>query len=241
MVYFSAGSVPDVGSFTIHVAAAGAPDELGSAEEGVLGGDRTRPFWAPDFNLASLTQGVPGDELDGCTFYDASIIYRDGRLYLGVQCAHFTQSGQDFVAVFSTEPNGSPRQWSWAYHGKLADGADAIALGGEKLEQTDLAIAQDGTLLAIFSPSASVPGATLSQHLGCKAVEVASLDPARLVREANGALRVRASITASDLTSPNGTPSACGYDAASATGILVGRRDDRQGLRSTLHRTGLRP
>lgn len=246
MVYFSSDDDgPAVSSFTVHVAAAAAPDQLGIAEEAVLGGDLTRTFWAPDVNLASLTEAVPGDELNGCTFFDAGLLFHGDRLYLAVQCALYAPSGEDvtreFVALFSTQPNGSPRLWNWTYHGKLADRSDAIALGGENLQQTDLAAAQDGTLLAIFSPSDPTGNATLSQHFGCRVVEIASLNPARLARDGNGALRVRASITASDLTSPNGSPASCGYEASSATGVLIARRDDRNGLHSALHRTGLRP
>lgn len=237
---------PQVGSFTIRVAAAGSPVELGSAPEAVLGGDVTNGFWRPDVNLAALTNGRPEDSLAGCTFYDAGLLYREARLFMAVQCALYRGGGEDteneFVALFTTAPDGPPRQWAWRYLGRLATRADAVALGGQNLQQTDLALAQDGTVLAIVSPSAALAeGATLNQHFGCRVIEVASLDPPRLARDAAGGLRVRASITASDLRAPDGTPASCGYDAASATGIVIARRDDRNGLRSTLYRTGLRP
>jgi hypothetical protein len=91
--------------------------------------------------------------------------------------------------------------------------------------------------VAVFATAAE----GLAQHFGCRALEVASLDPPRLAREPSGAPRVRASVTATDLRAPDGTPASCGYDAASATGIVIARRDDRNGLGSVLHRTGLRP
>ena len=104
--------------------------------------------------------------------------------------------------------------------------------------QTDLATGHDGMLLALFSPSA--PGEKLATHFGCRAVEVASLEPPQLARDAAGRLRVRASVTASDLA-PEG-PGACGYDAASATGLVIVRRElDPGRLIVSLRSTGLRP
>jgi hypothetical protein len=237
---------PQVGSFTIHVAAAGSPQELGGAPEAVLGGDLTNPFWRPDVNLAELTNGRPEDSLAGCTFYDAGLFYREGRLWMAVQCALYGGGGKatedEFVALFSTVPDGPPSQWPWRYLGRLAGRADAVALGGQMLQQADLALAQDGAVLAIVSPSAPpAAGATLDQHFGCRMIEVGSLDPPRLARDAAGTLRVRATVTASDLVAPDGSPASCGYDAASATGVVIARRDDRNGLGSALYRTGLRP
>ena len=237
---------PQISSFTTRVAVAASPEQLAAAPEAVLGGDLTHAHWAPDLNLASLTSDRPSESLRGCTFLDAGLLYHDGRLYLAAQCMLFRGGAEDtaneFVALFSTTPDGAPRQWRWRYLGRLASRADAVALGGENLLQTDLALARDGTVLAIFSPSAPVAeGAVLAEHFGCRAVAVASLDPPRLARDAAGAPVVRAQTTASDLKSPDGTPSACGYDASSATGLVMGRREDRNGLRSTLHRTGLRP
>jgi hypothetical protein len=197
-------------------------------------------------NLAALTAGKADDALKGCTFFDAGLLYYSNQLYLAVQCSRYTASGEDtaneFVALFSTQPDGSPKSWTWTYRGKLATHADAVALGGQNLLQTDLALGQDGTLMATFSPSAPASaGRTLAQHFGCRVVEIASLSPPTLARDSSGALRVRATVTASDLVAPDGSPASCGYDASSSTGIVIARRDDRGGLRSALYRTALRP
>ena len=97
-----------------------------------------------------------------------------------------------------------------------------------------LARARDGQLVVLVTPSHTNPGA-VSSHAGCRAVEVESLDPPRL-RRVCGHLVVRASVVASDTTSTG----SCGYDAASATGIVLARRP--VGMREgTLRISGVAP
>ena len=228
---------PAVRSFTVRVATASSPELLADADEAILGGDLTQPFWKPDVNLASLS-----DDLRGCTFHDPGIVFHDGNLFLGVQCNLYTQSGEsperEFVALFVTDAQGPARSWSWRYLGKLATREDAVELGGENLLQTDLVKGRDGALLAIFSPSA--PASPLGSHFGCRVVEIESLDPPRLARDGSGKLRLRASVTATDLL-PRG-PAACTYDPASSTGVVVVRRILGGGqLIVSLHSTGIQP
>jgi hypothetical protein len=228
---------PQIASFTLRVATASTPEQLSQADEATLGGDLTEDFWDVDLNLASLS----GD-LKGCTFFDPGLIYHEGRLYLAVQCVLYTSAGEaaerGFVAMFATEASGPVRRWNWRYLGKLSGRAEALELGGENLLQTDLALGRDGAPIAIFSPSA--PATPLAAHFGCRAVEIESFDPPRLARDPSGRLRVRASVTASDLL-PSG-PAACAYEAASATGLVIVRRLLGPGqLVVSLHDSGLRP
>lgn len=88
------------------------------------------------------------------------------------------------------------------------------------LEQAELDVARDGSLIAIFSPSK--PSSPLATHFGCKVVEVASIDPPALVRDAAGQPVVLASVTASDV-GPLG-PAACTYDPAFSTDVVLARR-----------------
>ncbi|MBA4072448.1 MAG: hypothetical protein C0497_11515 [Gemmatimonas sp.] len=229
---------PDASSFVIRVASASSPELLASAADAALGGAATATYWHADANLSSLSP-----DLARCVYNDPGLLARGDTLYLAVECQVFEPSGErpdkEFVAVFSTLPSGAPRTWSWRYLGKLASASEAAELGGQSLLQTDLVVAQDGTLLAIMSPSA--PGAPLAQHFGCRVVEVASLASPRLARDNTGRLRVRASVTMSDMAA-TGSPGSCGYDPASATGIVIARRVLGPGqLVSSLRRTGLRP
>ncbi|MHB8838385.1 MAG: hypothetical protein ACYC7F_05475 [Gemmatimonadaceae bacterium] len=229
---------PDASSFVIRVASASSPALLAGAADAALGGAATATYWHADANLSALSP-----DLAQCVYNDPAVLARGDTLYLAVECQVFEATGErpekEFVAIFSTLPSGAPRTWSWRYAGKLATAGDAAELGGQSLLQTDLAMATDGTLLAIMSPSA--PGAPLAQHFGCRVVEATSLASPRLARDNTGHLRVRASVTMSDVAGTGG-PGSCGYDPASATGIVIARRVLGAGqLVSSLQRTGLRP
>jgi hypothetical protein len=233
--YFSAGT-PKVTSFTLRIASAPAPYLLASAEESVLGNAVTHPHWQPDVNLSSLSRAV-----QGCVWNDPALLVRNGTLYLATQCMMFRageeQPQDEFIALFSTKPSGRARTWTWRYEGSLAGYAEARELGGEMLQQTDLAVGRDGALLAILSPAR--PSSPLATHFGCRAIEIASLNPPALARDAAGRLRVRASVIVSD--QPPFGPGSCGYDAESFTGIVIARRELQPELVSTLHASRLRP
>ena len=229
---------PDASTFVIRVASASSPELLAGAAAVALGGAASAAGWGADVDLS-----IHSPDLAQCVFNDPGLLARGDTLYLAIECQVFEPSGErpekEFVAVFSTLPSGVPRTWSWRYLGKLARAGEAAELGGQSLLQTDLAVAQDGTLLAIMSPSA--PGAPLAQHFGCRVVEVTSLAEPRLARDNTGRLRVRASVTMSDVAATGG-PGSCGYDPASATGIVIARRVLGAGqLVSSLQVTGLRP
>ncbi|MEO7732967.1 MAG: hypothetical protein ABIY55_18530, partial [Kofleriaceae bacterium] len=107
--------------------------------------------------------------------------------------------------------------------GALTTAADAAALGDAELNQADLAVAADGTLLLTVTPSHLTPGQTLATHAGCRALVVDSLDPPALRRDTCGGPTVRASVIASDVASTG----SCGYDAtATGIGLVLARRGD---------------
>ena len=225
-------------SFRLRVAAAASPALLAGADDAVLGGAATAAFWHVDVNLSALSA-----DLAQCMFNDPGLLARGDTLYLAAECQVFEPSGErpdkEFVAVFATVPSGAPRTWTWRYLGKLAAAAEAAELGGQMLMQADLVTALDGTVLAVLSPSA--PGVPLAAHAGCRVVEVASLSVPRLARDTAGRLRVRASVSMSDVAASGG-PGSCGYEPASATGLVIARRELGAGqLVSSLRQTGLRP
>jgi len=232
--YFTRPDGPKLTSFTLRIATASSPDRLAQSEEEILGGALTAAFWKPDQNLSSLS-----NELTGCVWRDPGVLMSGTTLYLAVECSLFTNTGErtqdEFVGIFATQPQNSPKTWKWHFVGKLTSPADATALGGEMLDQTELDIARDGSLIAIFSPSK--PSSPLATHFGCRVVEVASIDPPKLVRDAGGHPVVLASVTASDVGAFG--PAACTYDPASSTGVVLARRVMDPGLTVTLNRTGL--
>jgi hypothetical protein len=232
----------DARTFAIRVAEAETPVALARAEEAVLTGtyfDRRLGSAVDLTRDVATANGRSLDEVQGCTFFDAGIIVEGARVFMVVQCARFTATGADtareFLAVFATTPEGPVTGWRWTYLGPLTTHADALALGGENLLQSDLSRTRDGSLMILLTPSR--PARPLALHDGCRGLAVASLDPPRLARDERGAPRVIADVRATD----TGTGS-CGHDPASRTGILVARRQDGPGMLVTdIAASGVRP
>jgi len=234
---------PRLDSIQFRIAQAPSPLLLGDAPEASLGSIYTAAGWNVDTNLADLDP-----ELRTCSFWnEPALHYEQGTLYLEGECSAYSQAGvhlddRSFVALFATEPVGDVRGWRWRYLGKLADHLDAVALGGENLTQTDLVRGRDGALLAVVTPNRWDSELEADVHLGCRAVEVASLDPPALRTTSSGALPVRAVLTASDLVD-YGT-AGCTYEPSSSTGMLLVRRvfsSSPPEMVWSIHRTGLRP
>lgn len=228
-------------SFQLVLTQANSPGELANSQVAILASGRTAPQWQPDFNLATLAP-----DLANCDWWnEPALHFQDDTLYLVLRCLVFGALGvpkveQSDLLVFATQPVGDVRQFQWRYVGKLAGGEEAKALGGEGLTQIDLALGQDGQLLAIFSPDSWSDMEKDFIHYGCWVVAVESLEPPALGRDENGALQVRAVITASDQSLLG--PAACTYDPASLTGIIIGRRTKSPGFMEViLHATGIRP
>jgi hypothetical protein len=242
--------VPDSGaflerrgdSFLLEIVQAGSPPELASAVPARLGGAITSPGWGVDVNLSALAP-----EVSGCTIWNEPALHVEGEtLYLAAVCLVFDlRSGErvpaeEHIALFATEPSGEVQSWPWRYVGRLAGRAEAAELGAETLTQVDLVRGRNGRLLALLTPNRWDPDLGADLHDGCRVVEVAGLDPPVLARTPRGALRVRVSITASDLDTYG--PAASGYDPASSTGIVFVRREwSAADMVWSLHRTGLHP
>jgi hypothetical protein len=127
----------------------------------------------------------------------------------------------------------------WRFVGTLAGENEARDLGAPGLTQIDLTHGTDGQLLLIATPDDFSTSLMDFVHYGCRAVEVASIDPPRLARDGNGKLKVRAVVKAPD--TPIG-PGACAYEPASETGILLVRREKGKGfMTASISKTGLRP
>lgn len=133
-----------------------------------------------------------------------------GRLYLLAEC----QDG--FTVLLASPPAEHIADLRWEVLGRI----DQLGpeFGAEEFTQATLARSRDGALLLIGTPSFH----NSPVHLGCRVVELESLDPLRLRRHPDGSLVVRAEILSTD-GEPNG-PGACAYDPASETGVLFVRR-----------------
>lgn len=236
-------------SFRVRVMQASSPPALSRAPAVSLGASDD-PAWAVDVNLTALDPAV-----SHCRIWnEPALQFQDGELYLALSCMAFRGKAPDMarndVVLFATRPQGEVHSWRWRYVGRLAGAAEAAALGGQRLTQIELARGRDGALLAIMTPDTWDAALQDFVHHGCRAVEVASLPEARLARDPDGRLKLRASVGASD-AGAHGT-AACAYDPASATGIVIGRRDKTNvalggasggnaRMRVSLHATGVHP
>lgn len=117
---------------------------------------------------------------------------------------------------------------------------EAAELGGKGVTQIDFARSRDGALLCILTPDDWSAEHREFVHYGIRVLELESIDPPQLRRDAQGRLVLRAIVTASDQR-PLG-PGAAAYSPDSETGILLMRRVIREAsLVASVHATGLHP
>lgn len=177
-------------------------------------------------------------------------LYHDSKeLFLTLSCMAFRGKSPDMkkndLVVFATSAAGLPPQWSWRFVGKLAGAQEANELNGERLTQVELFNGRDGSLLAVVTPDTWESGDFV--HHGCRVVEIdSSGGTLKMSRDAQGNLKVRAIISASD-AGASGT-AACSYEPSSETGVIMTKRLKEGGtlsratsLKASLHRTGLHP
>lgn len=210
-------------SFYISIIKSTSPDNLDNGQVGRIGGNLTHPAW----NVHSTL--IPPDLMTDYFFWNEPALYYDpsnGKLYL-IMVAFVYKDGipvmsKNNVYVYSTTPNGNPDSWSWQLNGILVNASIANELGGERLSQIDVAKGTDGKLLLVCTPDDFNKAKNDFNHKGCKVVEIQSLENPRLERGADGKLKERAIIYASDANDLGSAAST--YDPASATGILFTKR-----------------
>lgn len=228
---------PDPRSFAIAITRAPSPAELGTTPSQRLGTSYAHPG-VVELDLNALEGG-----LARCALYNEPALYFEAStatLYLALQCQVYRGDApvdeEQTVELFRAPAVADATGLVWSHAGTIADASVARELGGAKMQQTEIARGADGALLLIMNPSRWDPDRRVEVHDGCRVVELASLDPPRL-RRACGQLVVRRRILATD--QDLGT-SSCGYDAASATGVVLSRRTDpltRPGSGWSMHAT----
>ncbi len=228
-------------SFRIVVSAAGTPEALATADAQSLGAAATAPEWDIDQALSKLEPS-----LQNCVAWnEPALLAEGGTLYLALRCLALSAAGTPDVTrsplvVFATEPTGVAANWKWRYVGQLAGAREAAELGGKGVTQIDFARSRDGALLCILTPDDWSAEHREFVHYGIRVLELESIDPPQLRRDAQGRLVLRAIVTASDQR-PLG-PGAAAYSPDSETGILLMRRVIREAsLVASVHATGLHP
>ena len=219
------------------LSAATTPASLGEQADAWIRGRAAPAVTAVRYNLSSI------DGLGGCVaFTEPSLFsyagerFQEGS-YLAVNCIVYQgkkrRPGQEKLLLFKEDGSG------YQLLGHLFDSADARAYGGQRMEQGELVMARDGTVLLLATPVIDDV-----RHRGCYLFEVDSLHPPRMARGAGGKLIARAHIV--DSASGERGNGACAYDALSETGVLLVRRDfdfDQQPIkmRFSILQTGYHP
>ena len=224
-----------VTSWHVRIAVGTTPEALAAGPEAILGVSTTAAVYQPQVRLDELA-GLPIQE---CGLLNNPTLYVEGQtLYLIVECLAFIGTEQDFpnstTQVFATTPTGAPSSWVWRHAGLLADNSLAVQLSDDTIQQPDISVAADGTLMFVVTPAhedAGVEVGTVGD--GCVAIELESIDPPMLRRDCTGHAVVRASVEGTQVK-------ACSYNARSDTGIIAGT-ELAAGGEFKLHATGVHP
>jgi hypothetical protein len=187
---------------------ASAPDQLGDVSEVWARALATSPSWgAPiDFNL------IP--ELANCvTLTEPGLFAFNDEIYLASSCLVADATGRradlERLVLLKQTANG------YSFVGDIMDAQDATDLGVDVIQQADISIARDGSIIMIVTPI--ILDADPS-HQGCVVFEFADFASGTLVRDGNGVAVPRTVITSDG----NGLgPGLCTYDANSDTGVLL--------------------
>ena len=103
----------------------------------------------------------------------------------------------------------------YSFVANIMDASDAADLNVDALEQADISVARDGSIIMLVTPI--ILGADPS-HQGCMVFEFDDFTTGQLKRDTNGVAIPRTIITSDG----NGLgPGLCSYDAMSDTGVLL--------------------
>lgn len=196
------------------------------------------------FAATSVSWGAPFDfntipELADCILQTEPALFAfNGESYLATSCLVIDGTGRrtdlERIELLRQTANG------YVHVGTILDGQDAADLGVDTIEQADISVARDGSILLVTTPI--ILGAD-PDHQGCMVFSFADFASATITRDTNGVATPRAIITA-DGNSLG--PGLCTYDANSDTGVLlvittVTGSGSTTDIEFSLHATGVHP
>jgi hypothetical protein len=187
---------------------ASAPELLGDNNQ----------VWARS-NPTSAAYGAPINfndiaELSDCILQTEPALFNtNNTTYLVSSClvgdANGRQPDQERLVLLRQEANG------YSFVANIMDASDAADLNVDALEQADISVARDGSIIMLVTPI--ILGADPS-HQGCMVFEFDDFTTGQLKRDTNGVAIPRTIITSDG----NGLgPGLCSYDAMSDTGVLL--------------------
>ena len=184
------------------------PNLLGDNSEVWATSLAASPSWGAPIDMNSIS------ELADCvTQTEPGLFAFNGEIYLASSCLVVDDSGRrpDLERLVLLRQTAS----GYVYLGDILDAQDASDLGVDVIQQADITLARDGSIILIVTPI--ILNADPS-HQGCIVYEFSDFATATLARDGNGVAIPRAVITADG----NGLgPGLCSYDANSETGVLL--------------------
>jgi hypothetical protein len=187
---------------------ANTPEQLGDNSEVWATALATSPSWgAPiDFN------DMP-DLADCVAQTEPGLFVFNNETYLATSCLIADASGRrpdlERLVLLKESVNG------YSFVGNLLDAQDSADLGVDVIQQADISVARDGSIILIVTP---IRLNADPSHQGCMVFDFADFASAELRRDGNGIAIPRTVITADG----NGLgPGLCTYDANSDTGVLL--------------------
>ena len=184
------------------------PGQLGDNSEVWARSLAASPSWGAPIDMDSIAG------LADCVVHtEPGLFPFNGETYLASSCLVTDASGRrtdlERLVLLRQTANG------YSYLGDILDARDASILGVDVIQQADITLARDGSILLIVTPI--ILNADPS-HQGCIVYEFSDFATATLVRDGSGVAIPRAVITADG----NGLgPGLCSYDANSDTGVLL--------------------
>ncbi len=181
--------------------------------------------------VATQLTGTAIAGLENClVFTEPALFAHEGTTYLATTC--IVQPGNPSTQrLVLLRRSGA----SLVLVGELLSFADAQELGGTRVEQIDISLGKDDSILAIVTP---ILDGSPQPHRGCVVLEIDDLATARMRRDVDGKLFRRATLTGSTLGIG---PGLCTYDRESSTGILMDLTITSPILAFSLRATGIHP
>ncbi len=207
------------------------PAQLGDSSEVWATSLATSPSWGAPIDMNSIA------ELADCvTQTEPGLFAFNGETYLASSCLVVDGAGRrpDLERLVLLRQTAT----GYTYVGDILDAQDAVDLGVDVIQQADITVARDGSIILIVTPI--ILNADPS-HQGCIVYEFSDFATATLERDGNGVAIPRAVITADG----NGLgPGLCSYDPNSDSGVLLVITTVTQGgtdIEFSLRATGVHP
>ena len=210
---------------------AATPDQLGDVSEVWARALATSPSWGAPVDFNAIV------ELADCvTLTEPALFAFNNETYVASSCLIADATGRradlERLVLLKQTANG------YSYVGDILDAQDAVDLGVDVIQQADISVARDGSILLVVTPI--ILDADPS-HQGCVVFEFADFASGTLLRDTNGVAVPRTVITSDG----NGLgPGLCSYDASSETGVLLVITTVTQGgtdIEFSLRATGVHP